>query len=165
MVNDNAWVERRICKAGKEIDRAHRIYYVQNVLNDKDREVREKFIDLGGRSAQRLGFARSLGQVYAALYLSPRPLGLQDLMDTLHISKGNASMSVRQLAEWGTVRRIWVKGDRKDFYELKDMRVYLEKSTEELSEEGVFMRQRIYRIESLQKKIGKVLPLLEKFLK
>lgn len=154
--------------------------------------VREKFIDLGGRSAQRLGLARSLGQVYAALYLSPRPLGLKDLMDSLHISKGNASMSVRQLAEWGTVRRVWVKGDRKDFYEvnpnfsevlgqflsylikprlestsaqLKDMRLCLGDSTVPTSAAGEFMRQRIARIEELQKKAEKLMPLLETILK
>jgi hypothetical protein len=50
------------------------IYYVQFILNKEDLAIWENFVDLAGRSAQRLGMARSLGQVYAALYLSPRPL-------------------------------------------------------------------------------------------
>jgi DNA-binding transcriptional regulator GbsR (MarR family) len=38
----------------------------------------------------------------------------------LHISKGSASMCVRQLEQWGAVKKVWVKGDRKDYYEAND---------------------------------------------
>ena len=38
----------------------------------------------------------------------------------LHISKGSASMCVRQLETWGAASKIWVKGDRKDYYEAND---------------------------------------------
>jgi DNA-binding transcriptional regulator GbsR (MarR family) len=169
------------------------IYIVQNVLNNTSqaREVWEQFVDLGGRSAQRLGMARSLGQIWAALYLSPRPLTLQDLMDCLHISKGGASMSVRQLAEWNAVRRVWVKGDRRDFYEanpeftqilrhlltvflkprLRSTAGQLEAMKNEVSakkgfssEDALFMRERISKLESVHKKISKLLPLAEKLL-
>lgn len=165
--------------------------YIQNVLNKEDQAVWESFVDLAGRSAQRLGMSRSLGQVYAALYLSPRPLGLQDLMDQLHISKGNASMSVRQLAEWGAVRRVWVKGERKDFYEaeeqfrqvlqhflgtiieprvkstgsqLNELMTGAQASARAGSAEGAFMRKRIAKMKSYQSRVARALPLLEKVL-
>ncbi|MDD5261043.1 MAG: hypothetical protein PHD76_04260 [Methylacidiphilales bacterium] len=161
-------------------------------MNEEDRQIWEKFVDLGGRSAQRLGFARSLGQIYAVLYLNPHSMGLENLMKSLHISKGNASMGVRQLAEWGLIRRIWVKGDRRDYYEvnpnfsevlgqflsslirpriestgaqLNDMRLSLEKTAGKLSPEGEFMRQRIAKMETLQRRAAKILPVLEKILK
>ncbi len=165
--------------------------YVQIVLNAEDKKIWESFVDLGGRSAQRLGMSRSLGQVYAALYLSSRPLGLADLMEQLGISKGNASMSVRQLAEWGAVKQIWVKGDRRDYYEAcEEFRDVLQhflgaiirprvKSTEsQLKEleadskaraqsglgEAEFMHRRISKMRGYQAKLSKVLPLVEKVL-
>lgn len=160
-------------------------------MNANEKLVWEQFIDLAGRSALKLGLPRSLGQVYAAVYLSSRPLGLDDLMDSLEISKGNASMSLRQLAEWGAVRCIWVKGDRRDYYEatekfaevirhflnmilkpriisttsqLKLMTQDLKESKSPRSAEGDFMCERIVRIENFHKKISKVVPLLEKIL-
>ncbi len=156
-------------------------------MNDKTQAVWDQFVDLGGRSAQRLGLPRSLGQVFAALYLSPEPLGLQDLMDQLHISKGNASMSVRQLADWGAVKRIWVKGDRRDYYrveenlsqvvksfldnmlkprltssggQLEDMEQKLDTSNGDDSLES-FYQQRIGKLKKIHQRISKVLPLLE----
>ena len=48
---------------------------------------------------------------------SPEPRNLYDLQDVLGISKGSASMGVRQLEPWEAVRKIWIKGDRKDYYE------------------------------------------------
>ncbi|MEM6820572.1 MAG: hypothetical protein AAF558_01345 [Verrucomicrobiota bacterium] len=149
-----------------------------------------QFVDLGGRSAQRLGLSRSLGQIYAALYLSPRPLGLEDLMTQLHISKGNASMGVRQLAEWGAIKRVWIKGSRKDFYQaeenlrtvvsqfigstirprIKSSHLQLEDMTTELKSKGKpdpdeqFMQDRIQTLQRVHKRLEKVIPLIEKVL-
>jgi len=160
-------------------------------LNDKTQDVWDQFVDLGGRSAQRLGFPRSLGQVFAALYLSPKPLGLQDLMDQLQISKGGASMSVRQLADWGAVKRVWVKGDRRDYYSVEDNLSQVAKSFldnmlkprltsserqfEEMeqkldasSQNGdleAFYQQRIHKLKKVHHRISKVLPLLEGILR
>jgi HTH-type transcriptional regulator, glycine betaine synthesis regulator len=160
-------------------------------LNAQEKAVWDSFVEMAGRSALRLGLPRSLGQVYAAIYLSSQPLGLEDLMESLEISKGNASMSVRQLAEWGAVRRLWVKGDRKDYYEaterfadvlrhffnvilkprvastsyqLETMAAELKGLNGRATEKGKFMQGRITRIENFHKKISRAVPLLEKFL-
>ena len=66
---------------------------------------------------QSLGFGRVVGQIYAYLFFSPTPRNLAHLQRALGISKGAASMCVRQLEQWGAVRKVWVKGDRKDYYE------------------------------------------------
>lgn len=159
-------------------------------MNDQDTVIRERFIDLGGRSAQRLGLPRSLGQIYAALYLSPRPMSLQDLMDTLRISKGNASMGVRQLKSWGALDQVWVKGDRRDYYQANpDFRAVLrqllgalikprlESTARQLEEmqrlapakaragsDTAFIRERLDRLYSFETKVRKLLPLAEKLL-
>jgi HTH-type transcriptional regulator, glycine betaine synthesis regulator len=79
-----------------------------------------KLVEELGNATQSLGFGRALGQIYAFAYLSPTPCTLDDLKDGLGISKGSASMGVRQLEQWGALRRIWIKGDRKDYYEAND---------------------------------------------
>jgi DNA-binding transcriptional regulator GbsR (MarR family) len=80
----------------------------------------EKFISDAGNFAQSFGLGRVVGQIYAFLYFSQEPQGLGDMQEALQISKGSASMCVRQLEGWGAVRKIWVKGDRKDYYEAND---------------------------------------------
>lgn len=80
-------------------------------------DIRLRFIETAGHFTQSLGIGRTLGQIYAHLYFSPRPQTLDDLAGALRISKGGASMAARQLEQWGAVRRIWVQGDRKDYYE------------------------------------------------
>ena len=79
-----------------------------------------QFISDAGNLAQSFGLGRVVGQIYAYLYFSREPKGLHDMQRELHISKGSASMCVRQLEQWGAVRKVWVKGDRKDYYEAND---------------------------------------------
>lgn len=74
-------------------------------------------IDTLGRITEFWGFSRTMGRLFGLLYLSSEAMGLQDICDRLHISTGNASMTLNQLLRWGVVRKVWVKGDRRDFYE------------------------------------------------
>ncbi|MEM7390964.1 MAG: MarR family transcriptional regulator [Verrucomicrobiota bacterium] len=80
-------------------------------------KIRERCIEASGNTTQSLGSGRVIGQIFAHLYLSEEPQTLDDLTKALRISKGSASTSVRQLEQWGAVRRMWIKGDRKDYYE------------------------------------------------
>ncbi len=80
---------------------------------------RRKLIEAGGRATQSFGLGRTFGQVYALLYLSPAPLCLDDIVRELGVSKASVSTTVRQLAAWSAVRSVWVKGDRKDYYEVE----------------------------------------------
>lgn len=79
--------------------------------------ARSKFIEAGGNTTQSFGLGRIIGQLFALLYLSPKPLCLDDIARELSISKASASTTVRQLEAWAAVRRVWIKGDRKDYYE------------------------------------------------
>ncbi|MFU8780648.1 MAG: GbsR/MarR family transcriptional regulator [Kiritimatiellia bacterium] len=73
-------------------------------------------VEDAGNLAQALGVGRVVGQIYAYLYFSEEPKGLADLQTDLKISKGSASMCVRQLEQWDAVRKVHVAGDRKDYY-------------------------------------------------
>lgn len=82
--------------------------------------VVHRFIQDAGAFTQSLGFGRAVGQIYAYLYFSQEARSLGDMQHSLGISKGSASTNVRQLEQWGAVRKVWVKGDRKDYYEASD---------------------------------------------
>lgn len=65
----------------------------------------------------KVGLNNVMAQLYAILYLSNKPLCLDDMVERLKISKGSASINIRALERYGVVRQIWVKGTRKDYYE------------------------------------------------
>src|ERR1700734_1524444 len=72
--------------------------------------------DVVGRLIQFWGFKRNMGRVWTVLYLSPEPLSADDLRATLKLSSGAVSMTLSELARWGVVRKVWIQGERKDFY-------------------------------------------------
>lgn len=57
-----------------------------------------------------------MARVHALLLVSDVPLSAEDIMEELSISRGNANMSVRSLIEWNLVRKLVVKGERKEFF-------------------------------------------------
>ncbi len=83
-------------------------------------QIRQRYVESAGHLSQSIGLGRSLGQIFMHIYLSPEPQTLDDLTRELEISKGGASMAVRQLEQWGAVRRVWIKGRRKDYYEASE---------------------------------------------
>jgi len=82
--------------------------------------VVRRFIEDAGNATRSFGVGRVLGQIYAYLYFSREPRSLSDMQSVLGISKGSSSTGIRQLEQWGAVRKVWVKGDRKDYYEAND---------------------------------------------
>lgn len=75
-------------------------------------------VEAGARWCRRLGLPRSSGQIYGLLYLAPEPLSLDDMVESLGISKASVSIGTRKLAAWGAIRQVWVPGDRRDFFEV-----------------------------------------------
>ncbi len=92
---------------------------LQEKKEESFEKARDAFIEAAGKiSANMLGMvSRVGGQIYALLFLSRNPLSLDEISDTLKISKSNISINIRLLEEAKLVRKVWVKGDRKDFYE------------------------------------------------
>lgn len=78
--------------------------------------AQDRFIEKIGNMCNKFGLNHFMAQLYAVLYLSNKPLSLDDLTERLKVSKGNVSVNIRELERWGAVRQIWVKGSRKDFY-------------------------------------------------
>ncbi|MCB8926765.1 MAG: hypothetical protein H6652_14195 [Ardenticatenaceae bacterium] len=70
-----------------------------------------------GRLARFFGFSEVMGRLYGTLLMSPEPLSLDDLADTLRISKGSVSMNMRALERWGMANEVWMRGERKKYYQ------------------------------------------------
>lgn len=70
-----------------------------------------------GRLARFFGFSEVMGRLYGTLLLSPEPLSLDDLAEGLQISKGSVSMNMRALERWGMAHEVWMRGERKKYYE------------------------------------------------
>ena len=77
---------------------------------------RALFIRRWGEMGGYWGINRTMAELHALLYLSPEPLCTDDIMETLQISRGNTSMNIRQLVNWGLIQRVHKKGDRKEYF-------------------------------------------------
>jgi DNA-binding transcriptional regulator GbsR (MarR family) len=81
------------------------------------RAARDRFIQGIVRMSDLFGLNRFTVQLYAFLYLTGRPVSLDEIVEELGVSKGNVSVNIRELEKWGAVKKTWVKGSRKDYYE------------------------------------------------
>jgi DNA-binding transcriptional regulator GbsR (MarR family) len=77
---------------------------------------KEKFIETWGNLGSQWGVNKSIAQVHALLLVAPEPLTTDAIMEALHISRGNANMSIRQLMDWGIVHKKAIAGDRKEYF-------------------------------------------------
>lgn len=79
--------------------------------------AQEQFIQAWGQMGPSWGIPRTMAEVHALLYIAAQPLNTDDIMDRLRISRGNASMSLRALVEWGLIQRVHKRGDRKEYFQ------------------------------------------------
>ncbi len=79
--------------------------------------ARENFIQGMSRISDFWGFPRAMGAVYGAIYLSPAPLSLDEIVEQVSVTKGAVSTHVRTLERLGMVHKQIRLGDRKDYYE------------------------------------------------
>lgn len=80
------------------------------------RAAQDRFIAAWGQMATTWGISRTMAEVHALLYITGEPHNTDDVMERLQISRGNASMSLRSLLEWGIIGRTHKRGDRKEYF-------------------------------------------------
>ena len=85
-------------------------------MNSKLEKSVDGFVESIGQLGSNMGLNRVAAQLYAMLFMSNEPVSLDDMVKHLRVSKGNVSVNVRELEKWGAARKVWVKGDRRDFY-------------------------------------------------
>ncbi|MGV3549236.1 GbsR/MarR family transcriptional regulator [Rhizobium sp.] len=76
----------------------------------------QSFVLHFGEMGSRWGINRTVGQIYALLYVSPEPLCADEIVEALGISRSNVSMSLRELQTWNLVLLKHKPDDRRDFF-------------------------------------------------
>lgn len=79
-------------------------------------EAREQLIRTWGQLSSEWGINRTMGQIHALLMMSPSPLTADQIIGELSISRGNVSMNLRSLIEWGLIHKVYIAGDRKEYF-------------------------------------------------
>lgn len=77
--------------------------------------VRE-FVSHWGLMARAWGINATMGELFALLYISAREWNAEELRDTLGVSRGNVSMNLRELLNWGVVHKVHHPGDRREYF-------------------------------------------------
>jgi len=84
--------------------------------------IEQRFILHWGEMGTRWGINRTVAQVHALLFVSPKSLHAEEIANTLSVARSNVSTSLRELQGWGIVRVVHVLGDRRDHFEsVKDV--------------------------------------------
>src|ERR1700761_7438508 len=73
-----------------------------------------------GEMGSRWGVNRTVGQIYALLFLSDRPLNAEEIVEALGVSRSNVSMGLKELEAWRLTRKRHLPGDRRDHFETPD---------------------------------------------
>ena len=80
----------------------------------------QRFVLHFGEMGGRWGVNRTVGQIYALLFLSDRPLVAEEIADALDMSRSNVSMGLKELEAWRLVRKRHLPGDRREHIEALD---------------------------------------------
>jgi DNA-binding transcriptional regulator GbsR (MarR family) len=81
-------------------------------LQELEVEAIEMFINF----LRLIGLPKSVGEIYGLLFVAPRPMAMDDIMERLGISLGAASQGLKLLRSFGAVRVVYERGERRDHY-------------------------------------------------
>ena len=80
-------------------------------------QVEEAFVGLWRSMSSLWGISPTMAEIHGLLYITGKALSMDDIMARLGISRGNVSMNLSKLVEWGLVHRVHKRGNRRDYYE------------------------------------------------
>src|SRR5438309_8490113 len=80
-------------------------------------QIEDRFVDLWDTMSSLWGVSPTMAEIHGLLYITGSALSMDGIMARLAISRGNVSMNLSKLVEWGLVRRVHKRGDRRDYYE------------------------------------------------
>ncbi|PMC37871.1 GbsR/MarR family transcriptional regulator [Bacillus sp. UMB0899] len=88
--------------------------------NEELERTRTMVIDAIAQNMNLYGITPSAGRLYGLLFFSDKPLTLDEMKEELGMSKTSMSTAVRSLLDLNMVDKVWVKGERKDLYVIKE---------------------------------------------
>ena len=78
--------------------------------------IKKDFIQDFGEAYHMFGLPRLMGRIVGLLLHADSPLSLDSITEQLNVSKGPVSQIIKRLRDHNQVKRVWVPGDRKDYY-------------------------------------------------
>lgn len=82
-----------------------------------DEKIKREIIQSFGEAYKAFGLSKLMGHIVALMIFSHQPLSLDDVCKQLKRSKGPVSQIIRRLRDKNLLRKVWVPGSRKDYYE------------------------------------------------
>ncbi|MFQ5806270.1 MAG: GbsR/MarR family transcriptional regulator [Phycisphaerae bacterium] len=79
-------------------------------------EAKNLLVRRWGEMGGYWGINRTMAEIHALLFVTRESLCTDEIMDQLKISRGNASMNLRALVDWGLIERVHKLGDRKEYF-------------------------------------------------
>src|SRR5271170_5822461 len=79
-------------------------------------EVEQEFVGLWRRRGSLWGITPTMAEIHGLLFITGQALSMDDIMGRLTIARGNVSMNLAKLVEWGLVRGVHKRGDRREYY-------------------------------------------------
>lgn len=80
-------------------------------------DAKKQFILEWGVLSENWGIRKSVGELHALLLTSSEPLNADDIMEDIGISQGGTNAALQTLMQWNLIRRVAMRGERKDYYE------------------------------------------------
>ena len=91
-------------------------YHIEIISKMEFKEAKNKFVQTWGALGSQWGINKTMAQIHALLMVSNEPISMEDIMEELQISRGNASMNLRALMDWGIVYKEYKAGERREFF-------------------------------------------------
>ncbi|MDP3849985.1 MAG: transcriptional regulator [Luteolibacter sp.] len=88
-----------------------------SATTDALKQARDEFVAQWGALGTQWGINRTMAQIHALLMTAPEPLGTDEVMEELEISRGNAHTNLKELVAWGLLRVVVRKGERREYFE------------------------------------------------
>ena len=86
------------------------------LLSMEFEEAKIKFLSAWGDLGSNWGINKTMAQIHALLMISPTSLSMDEIMEELDISRGNTSMNLRALIEWGLIYKEYKSGERREYF-------------------------------------------------
>ena len=86
-------------------------------LQDHLPPLARQFVAHFGEMGSRWGINRTVGQIYALIFISQRALNADEIAEALEFSRSNVSMGLKELQSWRLVRLKHLPGDRREYFE------------------------------------------------
>ncbi len=84
--------------------------------SDSHQQALDQFVLYWGEMASSWGINKTMAQIHALLYAEQEPMDTDTIMEELSISRGNASMNLRKLLDWGLIHKVNREGERREYF-------------------------------------------------